>query len=182
MVRSHFGTPLGVRTSHGQLDSLDSPRPGLGGSHHLPPYSILCDSPRHPRPNVTFSREMQSIGDLENVCIMFDHFKHRNGWTTMVCHIYELTCCEVLTILFYDMQSKSNETQCVLWTKLNKIMFKHDLSNTNFKGFMANLMCRWIGMMSKLFMGQEIPLSIWLGNNTIAYFIRFYHLIDTPSN
>jgi hypothetical protein len=23
------------------LDSLDLPRPGLGGSHHLPPYSIL---------------------------------------------------------------------------------------------------------------------------------------------
>jgi len=22
-------------------DSLDSPQPGLGGSHHLPPYSIL---------------------------------------------------------------------------------------------------------------------------------------------
>jgi len=27
---------LGVGTSHGHLDSLDSPRPGLGGSHHLP--------------------------------------------------------------------------------------------------------------------------------------------------
>jgi hypothetical protein len=30
VVSSHSGTPLGVRTSHGQLDSLDSPRPGLG--------------------------------------------------------------------------------------------------------------------------------------------------------
>jgi hypothetical protein len=27
---------LGVRTSHGQLGLLDSPRPGLGGSHYLP--------------------------------------------------------------------------------------------------------------------------------------------------
>jgi hypothetical protein len=33
------------------MDSLDSPRPGLGGSHHLPPYSILCVTPPHPHPN-----------------------------------------------------------------------------------------------------------------------------------
>jgi len=30
------------------IDSLDSPRPELGGSHHLPPYSILCVVPPHP--------------------------------------------------------------------------------------------------------------------------------------
>jgi hypothetical protein len=35
----------------GNTDTQDSPRPGLGGSHHLPPYSILCDSPRDPHPN-----------------------------------------------------------------------------------------------------------------------------------
>ncbi len=29
----------------------DSPWLGLGGRHHLPPYSILCDSPRGPHPN-----------------------------------------------------------------------------------------------------------------------------------
>jgi hypothetical protein len=40
-VNSHSGTPLGVGTSHGHLDSLDSPRLGLGGSHHL---SILYSS------------------------------------------------------------------------------------------------------------------------------------------
>ncbi len=40
-VSSHSRTPLGVGTSHEQLDSLDSPRPGLERSHHLPPYSIL---------------------------------------------------------------------------------------------------------------------------------------------
>jgi len=27
---------LGVWTSHGRFGLLDSPRPGLGGSHHLP--------------------------------------------------------------------------------------------------------------------------------------------------
>jgi hypothetical protein len=34
--------------------------PDSGVNHHLTPYSILCDSPRHPRPNVTFSRDSQS--------------------------------------------------------------------------------------------------------------------------
>jgi hypothetical protein len=42
------------------LDSLDSPRPRLEGSHHLPPYSILCASPLHLHPNGTFSRDSQS--------------------------------------------------------------------------------------------------------------------------
>jgi len=35
----------------GNTDTLDSPRPGLGGSHHLPPYSILCGWPRSLHPN-----------------------------------------------------------------------------------------------------------------------------------
>jgi len=30
----------------GNTNTQDSPRLGLGGSHHLPPYSILCISPR----------------------------------------------------------------------------------------------------------------------------------------
>ncbi len=35
-VSLHSGTPLGVGTRHGHFDTQDSPRPGLGGSHHLP--------------------------------------------------------------------------------------------------------------------------------------------------
>jgi hypothetical protein len=31
VVSSHSGTPLGVGTCHGHLDTQDSPRPGLGG-------------------------------------------------------------------------------------------------------------------------------------------------------
>jgi len=42
------------------LDSLDSPRPGLEGSHHLPPYSILCSSLPHLHPNGFFSPDSQS--------------------------------------------------------------------------------------------------------------------------
>jgi hypothetical protein len=41
------------------MDSLDSPRPGLGGSHHLPPYSILCVTPPHLHSNDTFFRDSQ---------------------------------------------------------------------------------------------------------------------------
>jgi hypothetical protein len=44
----------------GNMDSLDSPRPRLGGSHHLPPYSILYASLPHLHPNSTFSRDSQS--------------------------------------------------------------------------------------------------------------------------
>ncbi len=59
-VSSHSGTPLGVGTSHGHFDTLDSPRPGLGGSHHLSPYSILCIRPRRWHPNGFLSRDSQS--------------------------------------------------------------------------------------------------------------------------
>ncbi len=38
----------------GNLDTQDSPWPGLGGSQHLPPYSILCATPRGPHPNGHF--------------------------------------------------------------------------------------------------------------------------------
>jgi hypothetical protein len=44
----------------GNTNSLDSPRPGLGGNHHLPPYSIFYASPPHLHPNGTFSRDSQS--------------------------------------------------------------------------------------------------------------------------
>jgi hypothetical protein len=50
-----FETPLGVGTSHGHLNTQDSPRPRLGGSHHLPPYSILCNSQWRLHPNGTNS-------------------------------------------------------------------------------------------------------------------------------
>jgi hypothetical protein len=43
----------------GNTDTQDSPRPGLGGSHHLPPYSILCGWPRSLHPNGSFSRDSQ---------------------------------------------------------------------------------------------------------------------------
>jgi hypothetical protein len=59
-VSSHSGTPLGVGTSHKHLDSLHSPRPELGGSHHLPPYNLLYSSPPRLHLNGTFFRDSQS--------------------------------------------------------------------------------------------------------------------------
>jgi hypothetical protein len=43
----------------GNTDTQDSPQPGLGGSHHLPPYSILCTSPWGPHLNGFLSRDSQ---------------------------------------------------------------------------------------------------------------------------
>jgi len=59
LVSSHFGTPLVLGPATATLDSQDSPRPGLGGSHHLPPYSILCVTSWHPHPNGFLSRDSQ---------------------------------------------------------------------------------------------------------------------------
>jgi hypothetical protein len=40
-------------------DTVDSPWPGLGGSHHLPPYSILCGWPQSLHPNGFLSYNSQ---------------------------------------------------------------------------------------------------------------------------
>jgi hypothetical protein len=41
------------------MNSQDSPQPRLGGSHHLPPYSILCAWPQDQHPNVILSWHSQ---------------------------------------------------------------------------------------------------------------------------
>ncbi len=51
LVSSYSESFLVLGQATGDMDSLDSPRPRFGGSHHLPPYSILCVTPPHPRPN-----------------------------------------------------------------------------------------------------------------------------------
>jgi hypothetical protein len=59
LVRTHSTSIWCWEKPRATLDSLDLPRPGFGGSHHLPPYSILCVTPREPHPNGTFSRDSQ---------------------------------------------------------------------------------------------------------------------------
>ncbi len=46
-----------LRRATGNSNSQDSPWFGLGGSHHLPPYNILCASPQGPHPNDILSRD-----------------------------------------------------------------------------------------------------------------------------
>jgi hypothetical protein len=48
-----------LRQTTGNIDTQDSPRPRLGGSHHLPPYNILCTSPWGPHPNDFLSQDSQ---------------------------------------------------------------------------------------------------------------------------
>jgi hypothetical protein len=71
----------------GYLGLLDSPRPGLEGSHHLPPYSILSSSPLHLHPNGSFSRDSQSgilklswFGLLGLWTFITPHPKLGSGW------------------------------------------------------------------------------------------------------
>ncbi len=65
-----MGTHLGVGTSHGHFYTQDSPPPGLGGSHHLPPYTILCSSPPRLHPNGSFSRDSQvGVPKLSRVAV-----------------------------------------------------------------------------------------------------------------
>jgi hypothetical protein len=59
LVRTHFAPFWCWDKPRATLDSLDSPWPGLGGSHHLPPYSILCVTPQRLHTNDTFSRDSQ---------------------------------------------------------------------------------------------------------------------------
>jgi hypothetical protein len=58
IVEPSNGFNKGLRSTS-NLNLQDSPRPGLGGSHHLPPYSIVCASPRGPHPNGILSHDSQ---------------------------------------------------------------------------------------------------------------------------
>jgi hypothetical protein len=71
LVRTHSASIWCWDKPRATLDSPDSPRPGLGGSHHLPPYSILCVTPREPHPNGIFSRDSQGgVPKLSRVELM----------------------------------------------------------------------------------------------------------------
>jgi len=92
-----------------------------------------------PTSGVDLVRHMQPHGDLQNCWLTFDHVKRVQEWTTMACHVYNMVYYKVLTIAIYNMQSKSTKAQCVMWTKLNKVMLMFGLANPNFKGFMADI-------------------------------------------
>ncbi len=63
------GHPWVLGQAMGTFGPQDSPRPGLGGGHHLPPYSILCNAPLRLHPNGSFSRDSQvGIPKLSRNC------------------------------------------------------------------------------------------------------------------
>jgi hypothetical protein len=59
LVRNHSACIWCWDEPRANSDSLDSPWPRLGGSHHLPPYSIICSSAWRLHPNGSFSRDSQ---------------------------------------------------------------------------------------------------------------------------
>ncbi len=59
LVNSHSESLLVLGQATSNTDSLDSPRPKLGGNPHRPPSSILCVAPRHPHPNGFQSQDSQ---------------------------------------------------------------------------------------------------------------------------
>lgn len=80
--------------------------------------------------------QMQLVGDLWNVWIMFDHVKRVDGQTTMASHVCNLAYCKMMTIAICDMQSKVTKAQHIVWTNLNETML-NKFPTPNFKGFMA---------------------------------------------
>jgi hypothetical protein len=87
---------------------------------------------------------------------MFDHVKSVVSWTIVVCRVYDLAYCKVMTIVVCDMQFKDTEAQQVMWTKLNDMMQKHNFPKLIFKGFMSdNAQANWNTM--RIFYGSRDP-------------------------
>ncbi len=91
-----------------------------------------------PSNGVDLVKQMQNGGDLQDAWVMFNHVKRVKGWTTMACHVYHSQYCRVMTIAMCDMQSKDCAAQILFWTNLNSVVERHGVSETQFKGFMAN--------------------------------------------
>jgi hypothetical protein len=53
----HSWSTFGARMSHGQHEHTRLSTARTWGSHHLPPYNILCDYPRRPHSNGFLSRD-----------------------------------------------------------------------------------------------------------------------------
>jgi hypothetical protein len=78
VVRTHYASFWCWDKPRATLDSFDSPRLGLGGSHHLPPYSILCVRSQRLHPNGFLSWDSQS-----GIPKLFQ-FKLPGLWTTII--------------------------------------------------------------------------------------------------
>jgi hypothetical protein len=59
LVSPYFGSTLVLEQTTCNMDSFDSPWPRFGGSHHLPPYYILCVCPWDLHSNGFLSHDSQ---------------------------------------------------------------------------------------------------------------------------
>jgi hypothetical protein len=74
------------------------------------------------RSGVSLVTQMLPFGGFQNAWVMFDHVKCVISWTTMACHMYNLTYCKVMTIVVCDMHFEDAKAQQVMWPKLNDTM------------------------------------------------------------
>ncbi len=57
--QTYVEAPLVLGQATGDFELQNSAQPGLGGRHHLPPYSILCTSSLRLRPNDCLSQDFR---------------------------------------------------------------------------------------------------------------------------
>ena len=76
--------------------------------------------------------------NMENSWIIFDHVKRLKDWTTLACYVNNSKYYKMLTIVCCDMQSKDGIAQTLFWENLNSVILENEVSNVNFKDFMAD--------------------------------------------
>ncbi len=122
--------------------------------------------------------------DLQGICkndwIMLDHVEHVVGWTTMVCHVYNLPICKVTTTSVCDMQFEDIKAQQIMWTKLNETMLKHGFPKLNFEGFMANSAQTNQNVIKIIYVLRD-PFVKMVDKEPPIYSIEFNHLINTSN-
>ncbi len=95
------------------LDSLNSPRLGLRGSHHLPPYSIFCSFPLGPHPN-GFSSWDPQVGVLKfphlGLSWLWRHITWRaNLWLRWGLKQSYSPCCELSNYTLHVVCKQGNQ-------------------------------------------------------------------------
>ncbi len=63
---------------------------------------------------ISFITQMQPKWDLQNAQIMFGHVKCVVGWTTMACHVYDLSYYKVMIIMVSDIKSRDTKAQQIM--------------------------------------------------------------------
>ena len=60
---------------------------------------------------VDLVKRMQVGGDLRDAWIMFDNVKQVKECTTLACHVYDTTYCNIMTIAYCTIQSEDDVAQ-----------------------------------------------------------------------